>query len=455
MMAGVRLFAMLAIVLAAAAIAPAVGAAPRGGSDLPPVALHHEPPSIPPEAAGSGAAPAVTVRVRIDARGKTLSVETTGIQPSGRFDAAFDRVTREAVSKWRFAPALHDGKAVESTLEWTVQFAPLPEDAPWSYSDAEDGPPLPRAAEEGAVAARRRAAGLPPAERRALRERTARDAESHLLEGRRTRAVTEHFEVITDSPATGTPRRIATQLEDAFAAAARLFGDAIPEEVATDKIVTYVFAKHASFGAFAAENPRSLASGGGGFYDPAGLLAFHLELRGGDTALSRVVLDEATRAFLDAHVARPGVTLPLWLEEGLAEYVAASGGTSGKPPDGSQTKRKSSARKSPAKTRGEPPRAEAAEVSKAIRAGGAIPLDRLLAARPEDLEGETARLFPAQSWMWVHFLRHGQPDWSAGAFPRLVLYVAEGYSAADVFPAVYGSPPAGLAAAFREYVKRF
>ncbi len=428
---------------------------PRVGPDLLPVALHQEPPSIPAEAAGSGAAPAVTVRVRIDARGKPLSVETVSVEPRGAHDAAFEKETREAVLRWRFAPAMHRGNAVESTLEWTVQFAALTEDEQRAFAAAEDTPPLPRVAEEGAVAARRRAADLPPAEKRALREQAARLAESHLLEGRRTRAVSEHFEVITDAPTTGTSKRIATQLEGAFSAMSRLLGDAIPEETAPERVVTYVFAKHASFGAFAAENPRSLASGGGGFYDPAGLLAFHLELRGGEPALARVVLHEATRAFLDAHVARPGVTLPLWLERGLAEYMAATGGDPDKTGGGPKARGKASSRKAPARTRGEPPRADAVEVGKAVRGGEAIPLEQLLAARPEELEGETARLFPTQAWLWVQFLRQGRSEWADEAFPRLVLYLAEGFAPADVFPAVYGSAPAALAVEFREFAKRF
>jgi TonB family protein len=443
-MRSVRRIPTSRIILALLSFAP-VSAAERAAVDLPPVALHQEPPDIPAEASGSGAAPAVTVRVRIDARGKPVSVETLRVDPPGPFDAAFGGAIREAVLRWRFAPALRNGRAAETTLEWTVQFAALPVDGgPGPVSPAES-PPLPRAVEETAVAARQRVADLPSAGRRALREGAARLAESHLEEGRRTRALTEHFEVITDSIAQGTGRRIGAQLESAFGVASRLFGDAIPEEPSPERIVTYVFAKHASFGAFATEDPRSLGSGGGGFYDPAGLLAFHLEIRGGEAALARVLLHEATRAFLHGHVARAGVTLPSWLEEGLAEYVAASGGEP----------RRAAGRRPLARTRGEPARADPATVGKAIRAGTAIPLDRLLDARREKLEGEDARLFSVESWMWVHFLRHGKPDWPAGAFPRLVLYLAEGFAPADVFPAVYAAGPADLAANFREYVKHF
>jgi len=432
-------------------------AAPAAGPtlDLPPLALHQEPPAFPAEAGGTGAAPAVTVRVRIDARGKPVSVETLRVDPTGPYDAAFERATRDAILSWRFAPALRGGRPAETTLEWTVQFAPMPPDADQALPSRAEGPALPRAVEEAAAAARRHAADLPAAERRTLRETATRQAEGHLAEGRRARSLSEHFEVITDATSQGTARRIGTQLENAFRAVSRLLGDAIPEEVAPDRIVAYVFAKHASFGAFATENPRSLGSGGGGFYDPAGLLAFHLELRGGEEALSRVVLHEATRAFLYGHVARPGVTLPLWLEDGLAEYVAASKGNPDAAAPKAQPRGKTAGRKPPARGRGEPPRAEAADVQRAIRAGDAIPLDRLLSARREELDAESARLFPVQSWMWVHFLRHGRPDWTSGAFPRLVLYLAEGFALVDVFPAVYGASPRDLEKDFREYVKRF
>lgn len=234
-----------------------------------------------------------------------------------------------------------------------------------------------------------------------------------------------------------------------------MFHDAIPEEAAPDRILTFVFARHASFGAFATEDPRSPGSGGGGFYDPAGLLAFHLEVRGGAEALDRVVRVEATHAYLHAHVTRPGVTLPPWLEEGLAEYVATSDVENGRIIPRASPRRRATGRASHARSLGEPPRADAAQVASAVRSGNAIPLDRLLDARPEELLGEPARLFPAQSWLWVHFLRHGKPEWQDGAFPSLVLYMAEGYPPADVFPAVYGSSAAGLAAGFREYAKRF
>ncbi|MBZ5637315.1 MAG: energy transducer TonB [Acidobacteriia bacterium] len=139
--------------------APVADAADRAAASLPPVALHREAPSIPPEAAGSGAAPAVTVRVRIDGRGRPSSVETLRIDPSGPFDDAFLRATREAIAKWRFAPALRNGRAAEATLEWTVQFKAL---------SAEPGAPLDRALRDRH---RRRVAADPGADRGAARGR--------------------------------------------------------------------------------------------------------------------------------------------------------------------------------------------------------------------------------------------------------------------------------------------
>jgi hypothetical protein len=446
-------FRIAATALARPLGASAAAAADRPPAEVPPVALHQEAPTIPQEAAGSSAAPAVTVRVTVDARGRPSTVETLRVEPAGPFDAAFAKATREALSRWRFAPALKHGAPAESVLEWTVQFAALPAGA--SPLDGAEAPALPRAVEEDAAVARRRVAVLPPTGRRDLRDETAWTADNHLEGGRRITALTEHFEVVTDSAAPGVAERIGKQLESAFGVVSRLFDGAIPEEAASDRILAYVFAKHASFGAFATENPRSLGSGAGGFYDPAGLLAFHLEIRGGSDALLRVLLHEATHAFLHAHVARPGVTLPLWLDEGLAEYVAASGSQKGGVTPGARTRKRTADRRAAAKRRGEPPRAGADEVEKAVRAGGAISLDQLLAARDEDMEGEKARLFPVQSWMWVHFLRHGKPGWASGSFPRLVLYIAEGFVPADVFRAVYGSSPADLDGDFREYVKRF
>src|SRR5439155_19850625 len=60
-----------------------------------------------------------------------------------------------------------------------------------------------------------------------------------------------------------------------------------------------------------------------GFYHSPGLLAAHLEMTSSEELL-HLLLHEAVHAYLDRYIERPGVRLPLWLNEGLAEYFGNS-----------------------------------------------------------------------------------------------------------------------------------
>lgn len=106
------------LVLGMALVAPVSGWA----ADRAAVPLHTPPPQTPIESAGTGLAPEVTVRVRLDVRGRVSQVEVLKIQPSSSYDELFERETRETVLRWRYAPATRDGQPVEATLQWTVLF---------------------------------------------------------------------------------------------------------------------------------------------------------------------------------------------------------------------------------------------------------------------------------------------------------------------------------------------
>jgi hypothetical protein len=69
--------------------------------------------------------------------------------------------------------------------------------------------------------------------------------------------------------------------------------------------------------------------------------------------------------------------------------------------------------------------------------------------------GERRDLYYAESYLLVHFLRHGSPSWDADEFPRFVFYVAEGYSPEDAFRQIYGQPPAAFQERYETYVKKF
>jgi hypothetical protein len=184
------------------------------------------------------------------------------------------------------------------------------------------------------------------------------------------------------------------------------------------------------------------------------VLAFHAELVASEL-LIHVILHEGVHAFLEAHVVRPGAVLPIWLNEGLADYVANSDIKDGRVMLGSHSKR-TTYRNRYVTWRGKSiASADADELRKAMRSGKAPTLATLVAAEPEQFYGESTELYYAEAWMFVHFLRHGRPEWADAAFPRLVLYLAEGFPAAEVFPAVYGAAAADLAEEFVAYVKGF
>ncbi len=94
-------------------------AAPRTRSPRP---LADNPaPRYPTAALRSGVGGTVMVRAEVDASGTPVNVEV--VQRSG--DRDLDRAALNAVRKWRFEPALRNGKAVSSTVQVPVDFRPI------------------------------------------------------------------------------------------------------------------------------------------------------------------------------------------------------------------------------------------------------------------------------------------------------------------------------------------
>lgn len=78
-------------------------------------------PKYPAAALRAGVGGTVLVRAQLDASGTPVNVEI--VERSGSRD--LDRAALTAVRKWRFAPAVRNGKAVSSTVQVPVDFRPI------------------------------------------------------------------------------------------------------------------------------------------------------------------------------------------------------------------------------------------------------------------------------------------------------------------------------------------
>lgn len=77
-------------------------------------------PKYPPQALRSGVEGSVSVRVEVDASGNPTDV--TVVERSGERSRDLDRAVTDAVRKWRFEPAMKDGKAVAGAVVVPVDF---------------------------------------------------------------------------------------------------------------------------------------------------------------------------------------------------------------------------------------------------------------------------------------------------------------------------------------------
>jgi hypothetical protein len=179
-----------------------------------------------------------------------------------------------------------------------------------------------------------------------------------------------------------------------------------------------------------------------GVYHPAGLIAFHTEWRRSEQSLA-VLIHEATHALMDRHVARPGVSLPLWLGEGFATYLAYSSMREGRLVPGGRDRRLDDLVFVP----------PAGDREVSSRSRSRFTLDELIDSTSSSFHGEQRERYYEDAWLAVHFLRHGAEDWAEDRFPRFVLFLAEGYEVKAAFRQVYGMEPSELEEAFRDYVK--
>ena len=293
---------------------------------------------------------------------------------------------------------------------------------------------------------------LPKDERGEMLNRYARLAEKGIDQAKRRRAETPRFIVISDAGNEETAQILANNLESVFNMLHGIFDQDVAPEPQPLKLVAYLFARKSAFDAISSELDMPVVAAG--FYTAPGFFAFHVEQRTPEDLLS-VMLHETVHAYSDAHLRRAGLLMPIWMEEGLAEYFANS-----------KIEKKQLV---PGKTmrggfvhthyggiyRASSQQWSADNVRSAVRAGKAPSLGDILQASYPVFYGEQIQLYYSLSWMLVHFLRHGEPGWADAQFPELMLYLAEGYDADIAMRTAYGIPDAELQARFQKYVLSF
>jgi hypothetical protein len=438
------------LVLACISVAWAVPPPPSRGA----LALYRPALVCPLEAAGTGLRPLVRVKLSIDARGKVTKTEVTSIEPPSELDDLFAKAAQDGFGAWRFAPAEKDGVPEASETSIAVQFVPR-----------EDAPPVPLKANVAGVGTsdasfeslrydyRARVLSMSMRQRRVIADAIAASAETYVRKDRRAVARDDWFEVVTDFGGQKQADGLLQNVEATFATVNKLLGARVVPRPREDRLRVFVFETRQQYESFAASHIAF--EGSSGFYAPAGVLAFHSQ-HPTLGFLREVMLHEATHAYLDRHVTRPGTLLPRWLDEGFAEYVGASDVKDGQILLGSHKQRKEAVAVGFATIFWQSPsRARRETAQKAQRQKRALALREIVAAGPEAFYGKDSDLFYAQGWLAVHFLRHGRPDWAEGAFPRFLLYAAEGYPPLDAMRTCYGAGPEDLEAEYQRYVKAF
>lgn len=446
--AGVRLW-LLALALACSlpSMAKAAGAENRQAVLLRDTVL------LPPaDTVGTGLEPEVKVSVSIDDRGRVSRVEVLSVRPASEYDDLFRRHTMDELMRWRYAPALEDGTPVAETRRWTVQYRAR--ESRTEVSSASEIP-LPGflVARENAAARHERMMSLPLEVRKKFLLSYSEIAEKHLIRERRQQYSTESFVVVSDSDSADLAKIVAHNLEVALSLVHGLLAPSIESQPSDLKRIVYLYSHSASFEAMRAELlplTREKAT-----YYPPGLITYHLELPSSDYLLS-FLIHEACHGYSDHELTRSGLSLPSWLEEGFAEYMGNSQVKKGQLLPGRTLKRElvlnhqvgvlNTATKAGW---------DLARVKQALRTREAPTLEEVVTADRGIFYGTDAHLYYGMSWLLVHFLRHGEPQWAEESFPAMMLYLAEGYPAGAAVETAYGRDLASLEEPFLKYARQF
>ncbi|MCG8455256.1 MAG: hypothetical protein MI919_03175 [Holophagales bacterium] len=425
--------------------------------DRAPVLLRDTLLTPPPESAGTGLAPEVKVKVEVDRRGAVaavgvLAIDSLGETLDAEMEAIFRSHTREALETWRWAPAIENGEAVPKTLEWTVKYRPKTgRFTEGSRPRLEQMPVQLRLTET--FARRDRLASLPMDRQQELLLRYSRLAEAHMDPERRNQFDSPRFVVVTDADDEGSAEAIARILEAAIRVVQGMHQPTIEPHPRYLKTLVYLYKYRTDFEAARADL-TPLCGMEATYYAP-GLIIYHLEVGSPDILLS-FLIHEASHAYSDQHLRGPRIEPPRWFEEGFAEYMGNSKLEKGKLIPGATLKRKyvlshfsGGAHLSTTQAGWDLDTAQ-----KALRRKGGMDLFQVVDAKRTEFYGRDSHLYYSISWLFVHFLRHGEQGWDEGPFSTLVLYLAEGYSSRSAIEAAYGRTLEELEGPFLEYVRK-
>lgn len=403
-------------------------------------------------AAGSESQAEVSLELAIDERGRVVSARALGAPPASDLDRAFAAAAERGVREWRFAPATRGERAIASQLRLAIQFKPgttTTGELRSGWGNLSRSLFLPLAEVERARELRR----LTATERAAILERYVTAARKRLAPDHTRRIESPRFVVISDAREPDTAERVAGNLEATFNVLHGLFDGQIEPLREPYKLICVLFRERAAFYSFlvaVAEADERFA----GVYLPPGLLAFHQEAPGEE--LLSIMLHEAVHAFSNSHLQTPGSPAAPWLEEGLAEYIANSEVKGGALVVGRTLKRRLVLHHAYGLLRGKTRAALTLDELRGVVARGEAPGPAAIVhATREQFSGEEAGQWYGLSWLFFHFLAHGEEGWAQRRLPRLLLYLLEGFPVDAALEQVYGQPAAALDPLFRAYVKRF
>ncbi|ANM29683.1 hypothetical protein ABI59_08955 [Acidobacteria bacterium Mor1] len=437
-----------------ALLAPFAFSAAAEPERFPPVPLYTPNLIVPIEAAGTDLEPQVEVQIQVDALGRVAEVEILSIRPSSELDDAFRRVVVETLERWRYAPALEDGKPVATQLSWGVQFPKRIEQPEGEFVLERGRSLLSSAMDSGGSnrgqSLRREILSMPIEARLKRLEKLAALANDQLKQEQVQQHATPLVVVYTDSQQEGMAAVVANNIEATFKALHGILDGRIQAQPEPYRVVVFMFETRAQYQGLQLRGQSVEWSAG--FYSPLGLLAFHTEMPTRESLLA-IMLHESTHAFIDRYLAKPGVVFPRWLDEGFAEYVGNSQVKKGVLIPGRTPKKRLFGGPWGVLIGKSHQSISADTVRKAVSRKENITLEKLLGSSRDEFYGTRHDVYYSTAWLAVHFLRHGQEGWEQ-KFPDLILYVAEGYPAIDAFRQVYGEP-AEFEEAFLRYVKKF
>ena len=401
----------------------------------------------PPEMVGSEVEPEIAVRLRVDANGKVTEVTADDIRPASEFDDLIRQHVAEALARWRFAPAIKDGEPLASEVQLSLKYRAFATTDDELVVEMQDdfflGNPELREAES---------LRLPFDQRKIVIDSLAAVADRHLVAEQRRRADSARFVVVTDARREETAQAVAGNLEASYQTFEAIFARHLEPQPEKYKQVAYFFSSRAALNKLQSDLRNTTL--GAGFYQAPGFLAFHQEVLDPGELLGTLI-HEAFHSFSNRRLRPPGQVKQLWLEEGLAEYFGNSEVKRGKLVPGRTLRRKFLIHHGRVLKLDTHTAFELSDVKRAVRAGEAPSISDLFSSTRQDFFGEKVRLNYSTSWLLVHFLRHGEPEWEDGQFPSFLLYVYEGYPAEAALERVYGMSAADAEPLFQEYVRKF